>query len=147
MKYLFTVASILLLAGCSGQKEQTHTTPEASAQTQSSAAASQTQASAAASTPKTVAPQLVKDTESSPAALYQKCAACHGSHGDKPALNQSAIIGEWDAQRIVAAIVGYQEGTYGGAMKTLMQNQVKSLSHSQIEGLAEYISHLYVKTH
>lgn len=93
------------------------------------------------------APQLVRKPETTPAVLYQKCAACHGNHAEKSALNQSEIIGGWDSKRITAAIVGYQEGTYGGAMKTLMHNQVKDLSRIQIEALSDYIANLYVRTH
>ena len=66
---------------------------------------------------------------------------------EKSALNQSAVIGEWDSKRIADAIYGYQDGTYGGAMKTLMQNQVKGLTHTEVEALSEYIANLYVKTH
>lgn len=95
----------------------------------------------------TSAPMLTHKPETSPAILYQKCAACHGNHAEKSALNQSAVIGGWDSARIAAAIVGYQEGTYGGAMKVLMQNQVKDLSRVQIDALSEYIANLYVKTH
>jgi len=86
-------------------------------------------------------------TETSPAILFQKCAACHGNHAEKSALNQSAVIGEWDSKRIAAAVTGYQQGTYGRAMKTLMQNQVKELTPDQVYALAEYISNLNVKTH
>lgn len=97
--------------------------------------------------PHTVTPQFIKQNVNSPAALYRKCAACHGAQGEKYALNQSQPIGQWDSQRIVSAIIGYQNGTYGGAMKTLMHNQVKELTRAQIVALSEYISHLYVKTH
>ena len=95
----------------------------------------------------TITPQLVQKSENSPALLFQKCAACHGSHAEKSALNQSAVINTWDAKRIASAIVGYQDGTYGGAMKTLMHNQVKDLSRAQIEALSGYIANLNVKTH
>lgn len=104
-------------------------------------------ASEATNTSATAAPQLTHKPETSPAVLFQKCAACHGNHAEKSALNQSAIIGTWDSKRIANAIKGYQDGTYGGAMKTLMRSQVKDLSRIQIEALSEYISHLYVKTH
>jgi len=86
-------------------------------------------------------------SETSPAILFQKCAACHGNHAEKSALNQSAVIGEWDSKRIAAAIEGYQQGTYGGAMKVLMQSQVKGLTAAEIHSLSEYIANLNVKTH
>lgn len=94
-----------------------------------------------------VTSQEVQENTTSPAILFQKCAACHGSHAEKSALNQSAIIGTWDSQRIAAAIKGYQDGTYGGNMKTLMQSQVKGLTPVEIQALSEYIANLYVRTH
>jgi len=142
-----SVMAAMLLAGCNDspqkqvvpQKAETETVetvqPEATAQ------ANVTAPSEAAS------PQTAAVVEDSPAVLYQRCAACHGNHAEKSALNQSAVIGEWDSKRIAASILGYQEGTYGGAMKTLMQNQVKNLSPVQVQALSEYIANLYVKTH
>lgn len=155
MKYFLPLGVLLLLAGCNAPQEQ-RADSEAQARNETAAppvttthssVVSSEQVDAARNEATSVSPQLVKQTETSPAMLYQKCAACHGSHAEKSALNQSAVIGEWDARRIVSSIVGYQEGTYGGAMKTLMQNQVKDLSRAQIEALAEYIANLYVKTH
>ena len=166
---------LILLAGCDNRHEVTTqpqtnevaantTTPAAPAETVSApqeqtpapvATADETPAAAPAA--EEPAPMAVaaaaepavepKETEISPAILFQKCAACHGSHAEKSALNQSAIIGEWDSKRIADAIYGYQNGTFGGAMKTLMQNQVKDLTHKQVEALSEYIANLYVKTH
>ena len=159
------LAALLLLVGCTDSKETKKASPLSMASASSSVS---TPVSSAAQTPKvapkptpksaplpasqamnaaTSAPQLTHKPETSPAMLFQKCAACHGNHAEKSALNQSAVIGEWDSKRITNAIVGYQDGTYGGAMKTLMRNQVKDLSRNQIEALSEYIANLYVKTH
>lgn len=160
------LAALLLLAGCNDSKEVKKTP------TPSAAPASSSISTPAPSAPKTTeitpkassnpaalpaseainaaatsAPQLTHKPETSPALLFQKCAACHGNHAEKSALNQSAVIGTWDSKRIANAVIGYQDGTYGGAMKTLMHNQVKDLSRIQIEALSEYIANLYVKTH
>lgn len=145
MHYLLPLCFVLLLAGCNAPREQKSSASDLP--NGSTAASTAEKALPAQSEATSVSPQLVRQTETSPAVLYQKCAACHGSHAEKSALNQSAIIGEWDAKRLVSSIVGYQDGTYGGAMKTLMQNQVKDLSRAQIEALAEYIANLYVRTH
>jgi len=150
MKYFLSLAAVLLMAGCNDSSGTVdHQAAPAAATAVASLEHSSTTAKehTAASRPATVTPRLVKQSESSPAALFQKCAACHGGHAEKSALNQSAVISEWSAERIVSAIVGYQDGTYGGAMKTLMQNQVKDLSRAQIEALADYIVGLDVKTH
>ncbi|MEA3371748.1 MAG: c-type cytochrome [Campylobacterota bacterium] len=73
------------------------------------------------------------------AALYKKCSACHGMTGEKKALGKSAIIKGWDATKTVAALKGYQDGTYGGPMKGLMKGQVASMSDAEIEAVAKYI--------
>lgn len=72
-------------------------------------------------------------------ALFKKCIACHGSHGEKHALNKSKIINAMTPAQIETALNGYKDGTYGGAMKALMKGQVATLSPSQIHTIAEYI--------
>ncbi|MCK9490628.1 MAG: c-type cytochrome [Sulfurimonas sp.] len=73
------------------------------------------------------------------AALYKSCVACHGASGEKKALGKSEVITGWEASKTIAALKGYQDGTYGGAMKGLMKGQVKSLDDAQIEALAKHI--------
>lgn len=72
--------------------------------------------------------------------LFQKCSACHGTNAQKKALNKSAIIKDWDETKIANALKGYKAGTYGGAMKGVMQAQASTLSDKEIELLAKYIS-------
>lgn len=75
--------------------------------------------------------------------LYtQKCASCHGNKAEKSALNKSQVIANFNEQQIKDALHGYQAGTYGKEMKTLMQGQVKSLNPEQITALAKHISAL-----
>jgi cytochrome c553 len=71
--------------------------------------------------------------------VYQKCAGCHGATADRAALGKSAVIKGWEAQKTVAALKGYKDGTYGGPMKGLMKGQVASLSDEQIEAVAKFI--------
>ena len=73
------------------------------------------------------------------ATLYTKCAACHGVNAEKKALGKSAVIQGWNAQKVVAALKGYQDGSYGGTMKGLMKGQVANLNNTQIEALAKVI--------
>jgi len=71
--------------------------------------------------------------------LYNKCANCHGAHGEKKALNVSVIINKMNKKDFITALEGYKNGTYGKAMKNIMKVQVKTLTKKQIEELANYI--------
>lgn len=72
--------------------------------------------------------------------FQQKCAGCHGSDGSKHALGVSPILNGQSKEDIVKKLHGYQDGTYGGSKKNIMQMQAKSLSDEQIKNLAEEIS-------
>jgi len=74
--------------------------------------------------------------------LFRACSSCHGMQAEKKALGKSQIIKGWDKAKIITALHGYKDGTYGGAMKGLMQGQVSKLSDTDIKALAEYISKL-----
>jgi len=76
------------------------------------------------------------------ASLYKKCASCHGAQAQNKALNKSQIIQGWDKERLVTALKGYKDGSYGGNMKGLMKGQVASYDDAKIEAVAEYISTL-----
>ena len=71
--------------------------------------------------------------------VYKKCSACHGATAEKKALGKSAVIKGWKAEKTVAALKGYQAGTYGGSMKGLMKGQVTSMDDAQIEAVAKFI--------
>lgn len=73
---------------------------------------------------------------------YKKCAGCHGLNGEKKALGKSAVITGWDAEKTLAALKGYKEGSYGGVMKGVMKGQVSSLSDADIQELANHIATL-----
>ncbi|RUM72349.1 MAG: cytochrome c [Sulfurovum sp.] len=77
------------------------------------------------------------------AALFAKCAGCHGQNGEKSALGKSAIIKGLDAATVEKDIQGYKAGTLNKhGMGALMKGQVASLSDEDIKALAQYISSL-----
>ncbi|MEA1920529.1 MAG: c-type cytochrome [Campylobacterota bacterium] len=74
------------------------------------------------------------------AALFKKCAACHGPAGEKVALGKSKIIKDMSKDELITALKGYKDGSYGGPMKALMKGQVASLSEADLSALAEFIA-------
>ncbi len=87
---------------------------------------------------------IIKSSDSSIESkqLFLKCSGCHGENGEKPALGKSLVIKGWDKQKTINALNGYKNDTYGSVMKGVMKSQVLSLSDTEIEALAEYISTL-----
>ena len=77
------------------------------------------------------------------AALYKKCAACHGAKAEKKALGKSEIIDTWDAKKIEEALNGYKAGTRNiHGMGALMKGQVAPYSEEDIEAVSKYIAGL-----
>lgn len=74
------------------------------------------------------------------AASFAACATCHGANGEKPALGKSQVIAGWDEAKTTAALKGYKDGSYGGAMKAVMKGQVARLSDADIADLAKQIA-------
>jgi cytochrome c553 len=75
-------------------------------------------------------------------ALFAPCVSCHGAQGQNKALNTSEVIQGWSKEKVLTALKGYKEGTYGKHMKAILNGQVKNLSDEQLEALASYISTL-----
>ncbi len=74
------------------------------------------------------------------AALYKKCAGCHGAKAEKKALGKSEVIAGWDAAKTEEALKGYKAGTRNvHGMGGLMKGQVASYSDADIKAVAEYI--------
>ena len=73
------------------------------------------------------------------AALFKKCAGCHGIAGEKAALGKSKVIKDMTKLEIREALNGYKDGSYGGPMKGLMKGQVASLNGDQIQMIADVI--------
>ena len=76
------------------------------------------------------------------AALYKKCASCHGANAQTSALGKSKIIANMSLEENIAALKGYQDGTYGGPMKALMKGQVGNYTDEEIKAVSEYVSGL-----
>jgi cytochrome c553 len=77
------------------------------------------------------------------AALFAKCAGCHGQKGEKAALGKSAIIAGQDAAKTVEQLKGYKAGTLSQySMGALMKGQVASMSDDDIKAVADYIAGL-----
>ena len=76
------------------------------------------------------------------AALYKKCASCHGASGEKKALGKSQVISQMSTEELTTALTGYKDGSYGASMKALMKSQVANLSNDDITALAEHITSL-----
>ena len=74
--------------------------------------------------------------------LFATCASCHGAQAQNKALMSSEVIRGWSKEKILEALKGYKDGTYGRNMKTIMTGQVKNLNDEQLEALATYISTL-----
>ena len=75
------------------------------------------------------------------AALFAKCAGCHGQNGEKAALGKSAIIKGQDAAKTVEQIKGYKAGTLNQhGMGALMKGQVASMSDADIQAVADHIA-------
>lgn len=72
--------------------------------------------------------------------IYSKCIACHGVNAEKKAMGKSQVIAGWEVDKTIAALKGYKDGSYGGAMKGVMKGQVMRLSDAQIEAVAAYIA-------
>ena len=77
------------------------------------------------------------------AALFAKCAGCHGQNGEKAALGKSAVIQGQDAAKTVEQLNGYKAGTLNQhGMGALMKGQVASMSEDDIKAVADYIAGL-----
>jgi cytochrome c len=77
------------------------------------------------------------------AALYQKCAACHGANGEKAALGKSEVIAGWSSAKTIDALKGYKAGTRNTkGMGALMKGQSAALSDADMKALGEYIAKL-----
>jgi cytochrome c len=74
------------------------------------------------------------------AASIAACAGCHGAGFEKAALGKSQIVKGWDEAKVVAALTGYKDGSYGGPMKGVMKGQVAKLTDADIADIAKQIS-------
>jgi len=61
------------------------------------------------------------------------CKGCHGQHWEKKALGKSKIVKNMSQADIEKALLGYKNGTYGGAMKGVMKGQVARYSEADLK--------------
>jgi cytochrome c-type protein NapB len=67
------------------------------------------------------------------------CVGCHGANFEKSALGKSKIVKDMSKKDIIKALKGYKDGSYGGAMKSVMESKVAKLDDKAIEALATEI--------
>ena len=67
------------------------------------------------------------------------CLGCHGASFEKAAMGKSKIVKDMSKADIVAALKGYKDGSYGGAMKAMMKGQVAALSDADMAAIADSI--------
>ncbi|WP_126381206.1 c-type cytochrome [Desulfovibrio ferrophilus] len=72
--------------------------------------------------------------------LYKRCAGCHGADGSKQAMGVSAPLKGQCSEDLEKKMLGYLDGSYGGAKKMIMTNTLKKLSPEQIKELADHIA-------
>jgi len=65
------------------------------------------------------------------------CTTCHGANFEKSALGKSKVVKDMKKVEIEAALKGYKDGSYGGAMKAVMKPNADKLSDEQIKAIAE----------
>jgi len=74
------------------------------------------------------------------AALFVKCAGCHGKDGQTVALGKADKIAGKPVDELIRDIEGYKAGTQDEhGMGKLMNAQVKAYSAEDIKAVAEYI--------
>ncbi len=146
MKSTLILTLILLLGACSDNTSNAKMTDPASSaevpakQEKSSIEKEPVQAAAKSTKP------VTSDKTTAPLSGHllfaQKCASCHGQHGEKAALNKSQVIAGWEKEKSITALNGYQNDTYGSGLKAIMKGQVSSLNEEQIQAISEYIAAL-----
>jgi cytochrome c-type protein NapB len=67
------------------------------------------------------------------------CVGCHGANFEKHAMGKSKVVKDMSKADIVAALKGYKDGTYGGAMKGIMKGQTTSMSDADMTAIADSI--------
>jgi cytochrome c553 len=76
------------------------------------------------------------------AALYKKCAGCHGADGKMKALGKSDPIAGLAADKVVEDLKGYKAGTLNKhGMGGVMKGQA-NMSEEDMKAVAEYIATL-----
>lgn len=100
---------------------------------------------------------VIKDTEIAPIAVKKEpvtttetkvatqeynlgtCTSCHGLSWEKQALGKSKIVKDLSEETIRNSLIGYKNGTYGGAMAGVMKGQIAKYSDETIAKIAKDI--------
>ena len=72
------------------------------------------------------------------AALYKKCAGCHGAKGEGKSIFPK-IAGQSQAE-LSKKLNAYKNNSYGKARKTMMRPNVQNLSTQEITQIAEVVA-------
>jgi len=68
-----------------------------------------------------------------------KCIGCHGSHFENPAMSTSRIVKDLTKEEIYSALMGYKSESKGGAMQSVMSQQMANFSKEEIVQLTQNI--------
>ncbi|SFV66967.1 Cytochrome c, class I [hydrothermal vent metagenome] len=68
------------------------------------------------------------------------CIGCHGKNFEKPAMNTSRIVKDLTKEEIKKALYNYKEGSHGGSMKDVMNNQISKFTDKEIEEIIDIIT-------
>ena len=144
---IITATAILLFVGCTEEKKETKvdTTPKQEIVQSVEKKAEEVKPDTKVAEPKVEEVKTQITTTSSDVngeSLFKTCTSCHGAKGEKEALGKSQVIAGWDKERVIKALNGYKDGSYGGVMKGIMKPHVESKTPEQIEVLADFISKL-----
>ena len=144
---IITATTILLFIGCTEEKKETKadTTPKQEIVQSVEKKAEEVKPDTKVAEPKVEEVKTQITTASSDVSgesLFKTCTSCHGAKGEKEALGKSQVIAGWDKERVIKALNGYKDGSYGGVMKGIMKPHVESKTPEQIEILADFISKL-----
>lgn len=60
------------------------------------------------------------------------CKGCHGQNFEKAALGKSKIVADMTKDEVSKSLLGYKNGTYGGAMAGVMKAQVMRYSDEEL---------------
>ncbi|MCI0501489.1 MAG: cytochrome C [Epsilonproteobacteria bacterium] len=60
------------------------------------------------------------------------CKGCHGQNWEKAALGKSKIVADMSKADVSKSLIGYKNGTYGGAMAGVMKGQVAKYSDADL---------------
>lgn len=77
------------------------------------------------------------------AAIYKKCAACHGEKADVKYANKVPTLTSISKEERVKALQGYKDGSNNNfGMGKVMQLHAKNLSDEDMAAVSEYIDSL-----